>query len=331
MVGTQLLEEPTVAPNKPRTADSATPLFIAAYQGLTDVVQAFLRADRSDVKIDLGDIHSVTPLCAAAAWSGSAATTQALLSAGADPSRACFATGSPPLFMAAWGGHLAVVEAMLRLDGVDVNQRRTADGANPLIGAAYNGHAEVVKALLAEATVLPDIAKPGSGNTALFLAASNGHAKTVAAFVECDRVNPNTPNAQSFTPLWVAAERGHADVVRELINWQRVQVNKPNRHLATPLFVAAQKNSVGVIRAVSLHSFCPIWPVIVVLHVRLWCAALSVCAAWMADARGESVCCDEGRPKRCHKRRSNSIVHRCAFGSRGSSQGPPRAIVANQC
>jgi ankyrin repeat protein len=123
MVGTQLLEEPTVAPNKPRTADSATPLFIAAYQGLTDVVQAFLRADRSDVKIDLGDIHSVTPLCAAAAWSGSAATTQALLSAGADSSRACFATGSPPLFMAAWGGHLAVVEAMLRLDGVDVNQR----------------------------------------------------------------------------------------------------------------------------------------------------------------------------------------------------------------
>jgi ankyrin repeat protein len=129
----------------------------------------------------------------------------------------------------------------------------------------------VVKALLAEATVLPDISKPGSGNTALFLAASNGHAKTVAAFVGCDRVNPNTPNAQSFTPLWVAAERGHADVVRELINWQRVQVNKPNRHLATPLFVAAQKNSVGVIRAVSLHSFCPIWPVIVALHV---CGAL---------------------------------------------------------
>ena len=55
--------------------------------------------------------------------------------------------GATPLFVAALGGSLARVEALLATPNVDVDST-TVDGRTPLFAAASNGRADVVRALL---------------------------------------------------------------------------------------------------------------------------------------------------------------------------------------
>lgn len=77
--------------------------------------------------------------------------------------------GATPLFVAALGGSLARVEALLATPNVDVDST-TVDGRTPLFAAASNGRADVVRALLrAGASVERDAWTP------LRVASQEGH------------------------------------------------------------------------------------------------------------------------------------------------------------
>jgi ankyrin repeat protein len=80
--------------NKPDGRPPATPLYVAANNGYTDVVAVLVRAGAA---VDQGAVDTgATPLCAAA-QKGHADVVRVLLEAGADVNRARTTDGATPL------------------------------------------------------------------------------------------------------------------------------------------------------------------------------------------------------------------------------------------
>ena len=118
------------------------PLWIAASNGRTGIVERLLRVEGVDVNRGRPD------------------------------------TGITPLIMACSQNHEAVVERLLAHDAIDVNQATTSDGVTPLFMACCNGHEAVVERLLEKGADM-SIASPRFG-TPLAQAQRNGHASIVA-------------------------------------------------------------------------------------------------------------------------------------------------------
>jgi ankyrin repeat protein len=86
--------------------------------------------------------------------------------------------GGTPLFVAAYQGHVDVVERLLAARGADVNLARTIDGVTPLSIAAYQGQVDVVERLVAASGV--DVNKVSTaGSPPMYIAAQQGHADVV--------------------------------------------------------------------------------------------------------------------------------------------------------
>jgi hypothetical protein len=127
---------------------------------------------------------------------------------------------SPPLWLAADAGHLAVVRELLRA-GAKANLKGQYD-ATPLHKAAEGGHSEVVRALLAAgADVNADydrcMAESYAGWTALLAASEGGH-RSMARDLLAAGANPNAATVLGYTPLLLAAagrHRGVADLLRQ--------------------------------------------------------------------------------------------------------------------
>ena len=118
------------------------PLWIAANNGRTGIVERLLRVEGVDVNRGRPD------------------------------------DGSTPLYVACDRGHEAVVERLLAHDAIDVNQARTSDGITPLFIACQKNHEAVVERLLEKGADM-SIASPRFG-TPLAGAQRNGHASIVA-------------------------------------------------------------------------------------------------------------------------------------------------------
>jgi ankyrin repeat protein len=131
--------------------DGSTPLWMACQRGQVGTVKVLLDAGADANRADKAGI---TPIGVAAAG-GHAAVMELLLDHGAD-ARLAKANGWAPLHRAAAGGHLAAVQ--LLLGRADVNAQ-IAGGTTALSLACQNGHADVVDALLAVEGVQVDLAK----------------------------------------------------------------------------------------------------------------------------------------------------------------------------
>ncbi|MDN5248135.1 MAG: ankyrin repeat domain-containing protein, partial [Wolbachia endosymbiont of Tyrophagus putrescentiae] len=102
--------------------------------------------------------------------------------------------------------------------------------------AAVYGHTETVNALLAVQGV--EVNKKGSdGYTPLHLAAENGHTETVNALIDKD-AEVNMEDSDGYTPLHCAARNGHTETVDTLID-KGASVNTVDRWQQTPLHLAA--------------------------------------------------------------------------------------------
>jgi ankyrin repeat protein len=116
-------------------------------------------------------------------------------------------------------GYEAVVKLLLATERVDVNSKDTKYGQTPLWMAAVGGHEAVVKLLL-EKGVDPNL-KPTSGysdgRTPLSIAAAVGHEKVVKLLLANDGVDLNSKDNNSRTPLSIAAANGHGAVVKLLL------------------------------------------------------------------------------------------------------------------
>ena len=79
--------------------------------------------------------------------------------------------GCTPLLIAAYNGHLNVVQALVAAEA-DVDKAKTDDGRTPLWTAAYEGHLDVVQALVAAKA---DVNKAAGEWTPLRIATQNNH------------------------------------------------------------------------------------------------------------------------------------------------------------
>ena len=185
-----------------------------------------------------------------AAQEGHDEVVKALLKAdGIEVNQTFKKNGAFPLLMAAQNGHDEVVKALLEAEGIKVNQTDEKIGTFPLLMAAQNGHDEVVKALLAtEAEVNKD--NPKNGAFPLLIAATKGHDEVVKALLKADGIEVNQTDKKDGTfPLLMAAQNGHDEVVNALIE-ARAEVNQTDKKDGTfPLLMAAQNGHDEVVKA----------------------------------------------------------------------------------
>jgi len=160
--------------NLGRTLDGATPLFIAAQQGHSQVVRNLIAALAATDKSTAD--HRLTPLLAAVE-AGHLRVTEALLQGKAAANQGD-ADGCTPVYVAAMNGHVELTGCLLDFRA-DTDQASVEYGAAPLFVAAEKGHVDVVELLLqggAEINkALDKFRGRGSGWTALTVAKYHGH------------------------------------------------------------------------------------------------------------------------------------------------------------
>lgn len=214
----------------------------------------------------------------AAALSGDAATSAALLRAGSRAD-AVDAEGDPPVVVAARAGHAAVVEVLLWHDSAvrsgeawagavgGGSRRRSSSeagssgvhargdrGKTPLHWAAAGGHDAIVEMLLAAGAVVD--ATDASGGTALQEAVAAGASRAVEALAAAGAALGVSARRRPGEPLlYGAIVRGHlpperrAAVVRALAA-AGADVDAPlNDEAQTPLHVAVRARQSGVVAA----------------------------------------------------------------------------------
>jgi len=159
--------------------------------------------------------------------------------------------GVTPLLIAAYYGHLEIVQHLLAKEGIEVNKANN-NGATPLSVAAKEGHFEVVKYLVEKNA---DVNKANKdGLTPLHVAAHYGHSEIVQHLLAQGGIAVNAAdNKYGATPLHVAAQNGHSKVVKHLLEKQDIEVNKANGNGVTPLRFAAQKSHVNIGAILLIH------------------------------------------------------------------------------
>jgi ankyrin repeat protein len=168
-----------------------------------------------------------------------------------------------PLRLAAYHGHEAVVQVLLKTGKCDPKARKDGDGSTLLHLAATNGHEAVVKLLLqtpevdvnAAVKMLIEAGKSDpkarggdDGSTALHLAAMNGHEAVVKLLLQTSEVDVNAQDGKLRTPLMYAAMRGHEAVVELFLQTDRVDVIASDDYMLTALHFAATNGSEAVVR-----------------------------------------------------------------------------------
>eukprot|EP00656_Telonema_subtile_P042894 TRINITY_DN4890_c0_g1_i1.p1 TRINITY_DN4890_c0_g1~~TRINITY_DN4890_c0_g1_i1.p1 ORF type:complete len:439 (-),score=101.37 TRINITY_DN4890_c0_g1_i1:168-1484(-) len=253
------LLDANVSPTLQRAADGASPVYLAASQGHTELVELLLAAGGCPNDTVLG---GVTPLCIAA-QSGNAGVVQVLLDAKSDPDRVTD-WGATALMSVAprdLESSQSIVERLLLAKASpDLADNQ---GVTPLMLAAEHGRPRTVKALLrANADVNrarpqgPEVDADTVGATALLLAAQGGHAETVFHLVR-EKADPGMTCQNGDTALCRAAHKCSDKVVSMLLA-AKAAPEQLGALGATPLCVAAsQSRGAGVVHALLLAKADP--------------------------------------------------------------------------
>jgi ankyrin repeat protein len=180
-------------------------LLLAAYYGHAELAEVFVRhGAKADVfeASALGDLETVRKLVGG---------DRALVNAFA-------ADGFYPLGLAAFFGHRAIVEFLLK-NGADVKTAaRNAQKVTALHGAVARRDVETVKLLL-ESGADPN-ARQEQGFAPLHDAAANGNAALVELLLKYGaRTDAKTDDGKTAGDM--AADRGHKELAEKLGNWKQ--------------------------------------------------------------------------------------------------------------
>jgi ankyrin repeat protein len=176
-------------------------------------LDAALTGGREQVVIELialGAEPTVSTLCRACSL-GSQALVLRMLDAGADVN--AMLGGASPLAQAAWGGHLALVHALIARGASLALQ-----GASALSNAANAGRAEVVAALLALG--VPADVPDAHGWTALMTAAWQDQPEVARLLLDAG-ANRDHRDARGRAAIDWARESRQRSVVALLEEWRR--------------------------------------------------------------------------------------------------------------
>lgn len=141
----------------------------------------------------------------------------------------------------------SIVNALLEVEGVDVNALDGMYGSTPLHQAARNGNAKIVRALLKKKAEV-NIADGISGATPLHLAVIGGNAKVVRGLLKKKAEINVADSISGATPLHLAAIGGNVKIVRALLK-RKAEVNIADQSGATPLHLASENDRKRVVKA----------------------------------------------------------------------------------
>jgi ankyrin repeat protein len=151
--------------------------------------------------------------------------------------------GHTPLSLAAYRGHKAVVELLLRTKKVEVDSK-DGEHRTPLLRAAHEGHDEVVKLLLKEGANME--AADVYGWTILHWASLSGRVEIVKLLLE-KKANIEAADTEGWTPLHWAAQDGQDEVVKLLLK-EGANMEAANTDGWTTLHWAAQNGHVEIVK-----------------------------------------------------------------------------------
>jgi len=193
-----------------RCPQGLTPLLVAARNGHSDICGLLLAhgsdVNEVDLEIKLTALHL-------AAIGGHEAVVEALLSWGAilDPQGH---EGATPLLVAANKGHTDIC-GLLLARGSDVNQMEPTTKMTALHCAAFGGHEAVVEALLSWGAIVDPAL---GGTTPLYFACRNGHLACVLALLKAGASVSMSDN-EDMLPIHIAAKQNRVEIVKALLDF----------------------------------------------------------------------------------------------------------------
>lgn len=199
-----------------------TAIYLAAEENQLDVLEVLLRHNKENYMINHRDECSNSPLHKAASL-GHLRIVRCLIDHGAD----LFCKNDmeqTPIHMAAVKGCTSVVREIVNREKNTVSDG-DEDSNTALHLAATGGHIKLVEALL-NLGAEPEV-RNSALRTPLACAARHGHLKTVKILAESDAVI-DAPDKLNMTPLLLAAHNGHANVVEYLIEEMKADVTFRN-------------------------------------------------------------------------------------------------------
>ena len=155
-------------------------------------------------------------------------------------------SGYTPLIRASRGGHLAVVELLLKHENIKVNQAMN-DGTTPLSMASHTGQLAVVELLLKQKKIKVNQAM-NDGATPLYIASENGQLAVVELLLKQENIDVNQAMNDGTTPLFMASQNGHLAVVELLLKQENIDVNQAMNDGVTPLHVASAAGNVEIVK-----------------------------------------------------------------------------------
>ena len=185
------------------------PLHQAAYHQHVSVVESLLRAGAN---VNVLDEHGLSPLHLASGV-GNVPIVTALLAANADVSAQDYESSRQAIYLAARNGSLDVLNLLLD-KGADVDALNIY-GATPLIAAAVGGHIQVVDRLLKNTSSV-GASEYENGRQAIHHAAQEGHLKIIDLLLR-NGADVNAEDFEGVTPLSLATERGSLPIVSYLL------------------------------------------------------------------------------------------------------------------
>lgn len=197
----------------------------------------------------LGIPSPMTPMKMAARY-GDFETVKSLVESGVSPNGE-LDHGIAPLHLAAYSGHLNIVEYLIS-KGADVNLCRMDahwnNGCTPLHAAASAGNIEVMKILLGKGAVVdhgtgddPCYSSMGSG-TALTQAVKRGHARAIELLLE-KGADPRNAQVSGSSVLSYVRDATTAAMFID----RGIPVDTPDNQGITPLFRACQSDNAAIV------------------------------------------------------------------------------------
>lgn len=155
----------------------------------------------------------------------------------------------PPLAIAAYNSHHAVVDLLLNAPGVDLNLRDSG-GCTPLFSAVFSGS----EAVLAQFITHPGVdinagqsVTPMTGWSALMYAISRGHKRMITRLLELPTIDAGHRSMIGQTALHIAAGVGLGDIVQLIL--AKTADPDPKDYLGqSPLFRAAACGHLAIVK-----------------------------------------------------------------------------------
>eukprot|EP00041_Stephanoeca_diplocostata_P028862 m.835286 g.835286 ORF g.835286 m.835286 type:complete len:528 (+) comp23454_c0_seq5:270-1853(+) len=198
-------------------ADGATPLFLAAQEGHSRVVESLVKANAS---LDATDEDGVSSLYIAC-FQGHTHIVQQLLNAGANPNQLS-GDETSPVFIAAQEGYDDIVQILARANA-NLNTG-DCEGSTPLLMASQEGHIAVVATLLAYGA---DPNGASMGGVRPMHSAVQSRQLALAQLLQAHGADPKAKTAHGTTPLLLARSLELEDFDHWLVaseEWDQLRV-----------------------------------------------------------------------------------------------------------